>query len=241
MLALGELSGAGKVVGARSLFESLYDRETNSLLSGTSKEMFNAIGQLAELNQATYEPENGANYGAPNNPNNVNAEFGRPMRQLAQLIKADLGVEIAFVDIGGWDTHYGQGSLEGRLPQRLQIFGRVLAAFYADMGDRMDDIVVLTMSEFGRTARENGNAGTDHGKATVMFAMGGGVKGGKVYGDWPGLAPEQLNEDRDLAMTTDFRDVFAEVITGHMGAEHTSEVFPDFTVDKSKFKGLMHV
>jgi uncharacterized protein (DUF1501 family) len=105
----------------------------------------------------------------------------------------------------------------------------------------MDDIVVLTMSEFGRTARENGTAGTDHGKATVMFAMGGGVKGGKVYGDWPGLAPEQLNEDRDLAMTTDFRDVFAEVITGHMGAEHTSAVFPDFTVDKSKFKGLMHV
>jgi uncharacterized protein (DUF1501 family) len=241
VLALGELSGAGKVVGARSLFESLYDRETNSLLSGTSREMFNAIEQLAELNAATYEPENDANYGAPNNPNNVNEEFARPMRQLAQLIKADLGVEIAFVDIGGWDTHQGQGSLQGRLPNRLTIFARVLSAFYKDMGDRMDDIVVLTMSEFGRTARENGNAGTDHGKANVMFAMGGGVKGGKVYTDWPGLAPEQLNEDRDLAMTTDFRDVFAEVITGHMGAEHTSTVFPDFTLDKSKFKGLMHV
>ena len=151
------------------------------------------------------------------------------------------GVEIAFVDIGGWDTHQGQGSLEGRLPQRLQIFARVLAAFYKDMGDRMDDIVVLTMSEFGRTARENGNAGTDHGKANVMFAMGGGVKGGKVYADWPGLAPEQLNEDRDLAMTTDFRDVFAEVITGHMGADRPEAIFPDFTVDKSRFKGLMHV
>jgi len=241
VLALGDLTGSRKVLGARSLFESLYDRETNSLLSGTTKEMFNAIDQLAELNAATYVPENGANYGAPNNPNQINTEFGRPMMQLAQLIKADLGVEIAFVDIGGWDTHQGQGSLQGRLPDRLQIFARVLAAFYRDLGDRMDDIVVLTMSEFGRTARENGTAGTDHGKATVMFAMGGGVKGGKVYGDWPGLAPEQLNEDRDLAMTTDFRDVFAEVITGHMGADRPEAIFPDFTVDKSKFKGLMHV
>lgn len=241
VLALGDLTGSGKVLGARSLFESLYDRETNSLLSGTSREMFNAIDQLAELNAATYEPENDANYGNVNNQNNPNGQFGRPMRQLAQLIKADLGVEIAFVDIGGWDTHRGQGSLEGRLPARLQIFASVLAAFYKDMGDRMDDIVVLTMSEFGRTARENGNAGTDHGKANVMFAMGGGVKGGKVYTDWPGLAPEQLNEDRDLAMTTDFRDVFAEVITGHLGAEHTGAIFPDFTMDKSKFKGLMHV
>lgn len=241
VLAVGDLTGSGKVLGARSLFESLYDRDTNSLLSGTSKEMFNAIDQLAELNAATYEPENGANYGNVDNANNANAQFGRPMRQLAQLIKADLGVEIAFVDIGGWDTHRGQGSLEGRLPQRLQIFATVLAAFYKDMGDRMDDIVVLTMSEFGRTARENGSAGTDHGKANVMFAMGGGVKGGKVYTDWPGLAPEQLNEDRDLAMTTDFRDVFAEVITGHMGADRPDAIFPDFTVDKKRFKGLMHV
>ncbi len=241
VLALGELAGSARVVGARSLFESLDDRETNSLLSGTSKEMFNAIDQLAELKAATYEPENGANYGNVNNANNANGQFARPMRRLAQLIKADLGVEIAFVDIGGWDTHQAQGSLQGRLPGRLAVFARVLAAFYRDMGDRMEDIVVLTMSEFGRTARENASAGTDHGRANVMFAMGGGVKGGMVYTDWPGLAPEQLNEDRDLAMTTDFRDVFAEVITGHMGAQHTSAIFPDFAVDKSKFKGLMHV
>jgi uncharacterized protein (DUF1501 family) len=238
VLALGDLTGSQKIVGARSLFESLYSRETNSLLSGTSKEMFNAIDQLAELNSATYEPENEANYGGNQQGN---AQFASPMRQLAQLLKADLGVEIAFVDIGGWDTHQGQGSLEGRLPQRLQIFANVLSAFYTDMGDRMDDIVVMTMSEFGRTARENGNAGTDHGKATVMFVMGGGVKGGKVYGDWPGLAPEQLNENRDLAMTTDFRDVFAEVISGHLGAEKPDMIFPDFAVDKNRFKGLMNV
>jgi len=239
VLALGDLSGSSKIVGARSLFESLYDRETNALLSGTSKEMFNAIDQLADLDAAGYQPENGAQYGNGNN-NNVDQEFGRPMRQLAQLLKSDLGVEIAFVDIGGWDTHQNQGSLEGRLPQRLRVFANVLAGFYTDMGDRMEDIVVLTMSEFGRTARENGNAGTDHGKANVMFVMGGGVKGGEVYCDWPGLAPEQLNENRDLAMTTDFRDVFAEVITGHLGADDPDAIFPGFTVDKKRFKGLLH-
>jgi uncharacterized protein (DUF1501 family) len=234
-LALGDLTGSKKVQGARSLFESLYDRETNSLLSGTSREMFNAIDQLAELNPEEYEPANGAQYPSQGNQ----GEFGRAMRQLAQLIKADLGVEIAFVDIGGWDTHSGQGSLQGRLPQRLQIFGNTLAAFYTDLGDRMGDVAVLTMSEFGRTARENGSAGTDHGKANVMFLMGGGVKGGAVYADWPGLAPEQLNEDRDLAMTTDFRDVFAEVLSGQLDPENPQAVFPDFEIDKARFQGLM--
>jgi len=232
-LALGDLTGTKKVQGARSLFESLYDRETNALLSGTSREMFNAIDQLAELNPQGYEPANGAQY--------PNGEFGQALRQLAQLIKADLGVEIAFVDIGGWDTHSNQGSLEGRLPQRLQIFANTLAAFYTDLGDRMGDVAVLTMSEFGRTARENGSAGTDHGKANVMFLMGGGVKGGAVYTDWPGLAPEQLNEDRDLAMTTDFRDVFAEVLVGHLDPANPQAVFPDFEIDKARFKGLMRV
>ncbi|MCH7604286.1 MAG: DUF1501 domain-containing protein [Planctomycetes bacterium] len=230
-LAIGDAAGLKKVQSARSLFESMYDRETNALLSGTSREMFNAVDQLAELNPQTYEPANKAQY-----PNN---EFGLAMKQLAQLIKADLGVEIAFVDIGGWDTHSNQGSLEGRLPQRLQIFANTLAAFYTDMGDRMGDIAVLTMSEFGRTARENGSSGTDHGKANVMFLMGGGVKGGAVYGDWPGLAPEQLNEDRDLAMTTDFRDVFAEVLVGHLDPENPEAVFPDFEIDKARFKNLM--
>ncbi len=235
VLALGNLMGSEKVASARSLFESMYDQETNALLSGTSKEMFNAIDQLSELNPAGYEPENGAEYPT----GGQGGEFGRAMRQLAQLIKADLGVEIAFVDIGGWDTHSNQGSLEGRLPQRLTVFGQALSAFYTDMGDRMEDIVVLTMSEFGRTARENGNAGTDHGKANVMFAMGGSVKGGAVYCDWPGLAPEQLNENRDLAMTTDFRDVFAEVLISHMGAERPDVVFPGYDLDPARAKGLI--
>ena len=230
-LALGDLTGSQRVQGARSLFESMYSRETNSLLSGTSGEMFNAIDQLAELNPAGYEPANGARY--------PNGDFGRALRQLAQLIKADLGVEIAFVDIGGWDTHTNQGSLEGRLPGLLQTYANALSAFYTDLGDRMGDVVILTMSEFGRTARENGSGGTDHGKANVMFVMGGGVKGGAVYRDWPGLAPEQLNENRDLALTTDFRDVFSEVLAGHLQPQHPEAIFPGFEIDPHRYLGLM--
>ena len=123
------------------------------------------------------------------------ARFGRSMQQIAQLIKANVGVEVAFADIGGWDTHVnetGGQPANGQLANRLAEFGQSLAAFYQDLGDRMDDVTVVTMSEFGRTAKENGNRGTDHGHANVMFVMGGDVRGGKVYGDWPGLQPEQL-------------------------------------------------
>src|SRR5437868_7701825 len=129
------------------------------------------------------------------------------MRQIAQLIKANAGVEVAFADIGGWDTHVNQA---GPLANQLTEFGQALAAFYKDLGDRMADVAVVTMSEFGRTAKENGNRGTDHGHANVMFVMGGAVRGGSVIGDWPGLAPDQLYESRDLAVTTDFRDVLGE-------------------------------
>jgi uncharacterized protein (DUF1501 family) len=159
--------------------------------------------------------------------------------QVAQLIKADIGLEVAFVDVLGWDHHSNEGSIDGRMMQGLQPFGQVLAALYQDLGDRMEDVVVLTMSEFGRTARENGNRGTDHGHANVMFAMGGSVKGGKVYGDWPGLAREQLNENRDLALTTDFRDVFAELLGRHLGATNLDAVFPAFTPDPERYKGLI--
>ena len=193
--------------------------------------MFDAMDRLKELNEANYRPANGANYGGAR-------DFGRNMSQLAQLIKADVGVEVAFLDIGGWDTHSNQGGVEGNLSQRLNQFSRILDAFYRDLGDRMNDVVVLTMSEFGRTARENGTGGTDHGKANVMFLMGGSVKGG-MYGDWPGLAPEQLNENRDLAMTTDFRDVFAEVLMGHLESQQPELVFPEFTLDPNRFKGLI--
>jgi uncharacterized protein (DUF1501 family) len=161
------------------------------------------------------------------------------MRDLARIIKANLGVEVAFVDVGGWDTHAGQGSVEGTLSQRLGQYAQAISAFRRDLGDRMADVVILTMSEFGRTARENGNAGTDHGKANVMFVLGAGVKGGKVYGKWPGLERELLNEDRDLAMTTDFRDVFAEVLVSHLACQNPDAVFPQFKVDRARFKGVL--
>ena len=231
-LALGGMGPTGPIAEAAPIYESLYDGEANALVSGTAKEMFEALRQLKEVDPARFAPPQGVQY-----PNN---DFGRSMRELAQIIKADLGVEIAFVDIGGWDTHNNQGAVEGgELPGRLRIFANTISAFYRDLGDRMGDVVILTMSEFGRTARENGNAGTDHGKANAMFVLGGSVKGGKVYGQWPGLAPEQLNEDRDLALTTDFRDVFAELLVGHLECKDPSAIFPDFTPDVTRFKGLI--
>jgi uncharacterized protein (DUF1501 family) len=153
--------------------------------------------------------------------------FGESLRQIAQLIRADVGLEVAFADVGGWDTHAGQGNERGQLAARLREFGEGLAALDRDLGPRMSDVVVLTMSEFGRTVRENGNRGTDHGHATAMLALGGGVKGGRVYGLWPGLRREQLFEGRDLAVTTDFRALFTEVAVRHLGAP-AAPLFPGF-------------
>ncbi len=141
--------------------------------------------------------------------------------------------------MGGWDNHVNEGGVEGQLAGRLREFGDALAAFHQDLGDRMEDVCVLTMTEFGRTAHENGNRGTDHGHANVMFLLGGSVRGGQVYGKWPGLKPHQLNEGRDLALTTDFRDVFAEVLVRHLGARETARVFPGFSVSPSRFRGFL--
>jgi uncharacterized protein (DUF1501 family) len=164
------------------------------------------------------------------------------MKQIAQLIKADVGVEVAFADIGGWDHHVnevGPRASVGVLANVLGDFGNSLAAFYQDLGDRMEDVVVVTMSEFGRTAKENGNRGTDHGHANAMFVMGGPVQGGKVYGKWPGLAPEQLNDGRDLALTTDFRDVLGEAVYAHLGNRAIRSVFPNYEASADKFRGFL--
>ena len=220
-----ELSGGGALV------QSMYDRDSNALLTGAARDMFDAMGLLKTVDPAKYEPAEGVNYGPANDG------FGSALRQVAQLVKANVGLQVAFIDIrADWDTHQNQPN---RLGPLLQGFGRGLAAFHRDLGDRMQDVLVLTMSEFGRTARENGNAGTDHGHANVMFAMGGAVKGGKVYGKWPGLEPEQLNEDRDLALTTDFRDVFAEVLVRHLQCTKPDTVFPRYTLDANRFAGLI--
>jgi uncharacterized protein (DUF1501 family) len=152
------------------------------------------------------------------------------LKQIAQLIKSDVGLEVAFADVGGWDTHAGEGGAQGQLANNLRNFSEAIAAFAKDLGSRMSDVVLVTMSEFGRTIRENGNRGTDHGHATVMLLLGGGVHGGKVHGPWPGLATGQLYEARDLAVTTDFRDVFSTVLTKHLGVTSLASVFPRYRV-----------
>ncbi len=206
--------------GMTERLEALYRTGSADLIHATGAETFDAVKMLREANPQRYSPEHGAEY--------PRSEFGQRLRQIAQLIKSDVGMEIAFADVGGWDTHVNQGAATGQLANRLGDFSRSIAALVTDLGDRMDDVVILTMSEFGRMARQNGNGGTDHGHAGAMFAIGGSVKGGKVHGRWPGLSREQLYEGRDLALTTDFRGVFNEVITQHLGAREAGRLFPGF-------------
>jgi len=201
--------------------EALYRTGRTDLVHGAGQEMLDAVKMLKSANPQQYTPQNGAVY-PPGN------QFAQRLKQIAQLIRANVGLEIAFADIGGWDTHTNQGAGQGQLAQRLNEYAPAISAFVQDMGDKMADVVIMTMTEFGRTARENGNGGTDHGHAGAMFVIGGSVKGGKVYGKWPGLAREQLYEGRDLALTTDFRDVFNEVVTKHLGGADTGKLFPGF-------------
>jgi uncharacterized protein (DUF1501 family) len=221
-------AGAQRIQGG---FEAMYAQTVDTALRGTGTETFEAIDMLKKANPAQFQPENGADY-----PKN---RYGQSIQQVAQLLKANIGLEVAFLDTGGWDNHVNEGGVQGQLANLLRDLGQGLDAFHKDMGDRMEDVVVVTMSEFGRTAHENGNRGTDHGHANCMFVMGGAVKGGKVYGKWPGLAPEHLYEGRDLALTTDFRSVLGEVIQGHLGAKDLKTVFPGFENDSRKFPGLL--
>jgi uncharacterized protein (DUF1501 family) len=212
-------AASGQLTGA---FEAMYDNSTDSLLHGTGEETFEAVKMLKANAPSKYTPAAGANY--PRGP------LGESMRQLAQLMKADLGVEVAFADIGGWDHHVNEGSVEGQLANSLRQLGQSMAAFWIDLGNLAEDTVVVTMSEFGRTAQENGNRGTDHGHGNVMFVLGGPVRGGKVYGRWPGLDSHQLYEGRDLAITSDFRAVLSEAVGHQLGVpnKEIERVFPGF-------------
>jgi uncharacterized protein (DUF1501 family) len=212
---------------AATAFEAMYDRSSDSILHGTGEETFDAVRMLQSANPGKYTPAAGADY--------PKGRFGDSLRQLSQLIKANLGVQVAFADIGGWDHHVNEGAAEGQLANVLRDFSQSLAAFWIDLGDLAEDTVVVTMSEFGRTARENGNRGTDHGHANVMFVLGGPVKGGRVYGRWPGLDQSQLYEGRDLALTTDFRQVIGEGVARHMGNNHLETVFPGFNNQPGHF------
>jgi uncharacterized protein (DUF1501 family) len=215
-------------------FEGIYQQNENDSLGETGRETFEAVNFLKQANPAKYQPENGAVY--------PNTAFGRSMRQIAQLIKAGVGLEVAFTDTGNdirWDTHTNQGGSQGQLANFLRTFSQAIAAFATDLGGRMDDVIVLTMSEFGRTARENGSRGTDHGHGNAMLVLGNSVKGGKIYGEWTGLKPDQLNEGRDLAVTTDFRDVFAEVASKHLQVKDLNSLFPKHRVSKANFRGVL--
>jgi len=196
-------------------FEAMYAQTVDHALHGTGTETFEAIDMLRKVDPSKYAPENGAQY--------PTSRLGQSLQQIGQLLKANIGVE----------------GVQGQLSNLLKDLGQGLAGFHQDMGDRMQDIVVVTMSEFGRTAKENGNRGTDHGHANCMFVMGGDVKGGRVYGAWPGLADHQLNEGRDLALTTDFRLVLGEVLSKHNGVLDLNAVFPGFENNPRKFAGLI--
>jgi uncharacterized protein (DUF1501 family) len=212
-------------------FEGLYEQGVGDVLRGTGKETFEAVNFLKKVNPAQYKPEHGAQY--------PRGEFGNALVQIAQLIKAGVGLEVAFTDVGGWDTHRGQGGARGQLANLLGQFAQGLYALVTDLGpERMQDVVVLTMSEFGRTVRQNGTQGTDHGHANAMLVIGGAVRGGKVYGKWPGLKEEQLHEGRDLALTTDFRDVFGEVASKHLSGVDLKKVFPGYAPE-GRVRGML--
>ena len=226
------VGGRGPQPGpAASAFEAMYAGSGDQIFHTAGDETFEAVKMLKAANPAQYQPASGIQY--------PNSEFGNSMKQIAQLLKANLGVEAAFTDVSGWDTHQNQGGVNGQLSNRLTDFSNSIAAFWRDMGDDADNVTLVTMSEFGRTARENGTAGTDHGHANVMFVLGGKVNGGRVYGRWPGLSNEQLNEGRDLALTTDYRQVLAELVNKTMGAGNLDLVFPGAQLSPKNYLKLV--
>jgi uncharacterized protein (DUF1501 family) len=216
---------------AAAEFQQMFEASKDPVLQATARETFEAMAMLQSIQKQPYAPAAGADY--------PRAPLGDSLKQIAQLIKADVGMEMAFADVGNWDHHVqevGQTADQGKLADLLRTFGQALSAFWTDMGDRMQDIALVTMSEFGRTAKENGDRGTDHGHANCMFVMGGDIKGGKVYGKWPGLQSHQLYEGRDLFLTSDFRDVLGELVSRHSGNPSLQGVFPGY---RPKFLGLV--
>jgi uncharacterized protein (DUF1501 family) len=232
MNSLEEFSIRGGGGDAAARLEALYRTGKADLVHGSASEMFDAVKMLRAANPLQYRPANGAQY--------PRSALGQRLQQIAQLIKADVGLEVAFADVGGWDTHVNQGGAQGQLANRLGDFAQSVAALVHDLGDRMDDVVILTMSEFGRTVRQNGTGGTDHGHAGAMFVLGGHLATTqRVLGTWPGLEREQLFEGRDLALTTDFRAVFSEVASRHLGGSALDRVFPGYGARDGEWLGLL--
>ena len=215
---------ASELQAAEKALSALYGTESpTDMLGSQARSVFQTVDLLKSINAAGYTPENDAVY-----PQDEEG-FGLGLQQIAQLIKADVGLEVATLDLGGWDTHENQGTNDGFFADHLRVMGQALSAFYADLGDRMRNVTVVTMSEFGRRVQENASSGTDHGHGNFMLVMGGGVQGGQVYGDWPTLAPDALN-DGDLQITTDYRDVLAEIVGNRLGNPALDQVFPNFSM-----------
>jgi len=223
-----------------AILSNMYSLTPDATLRRTGKDAFEAMKMIQSVSkdQASNQVPRGISVdsGGPvvpvqNQRLNYNAggQLGRNLQELARLIKADAGIETAFAEIDGWDHHQNENN---QLPNLLSQFSNAIAAFCSDLWDRMDDIVIVTMSEFGRTVAENGAGGTDHGHGSLMMVIGGAVKGGKIYGEWPGLEKEQLFEGRDLAVTTDFRIVLSELVRGHLGRTDLDSVFPGFRPGK---------
>ena len=233
-LAMGSAAGFDvRDMNARASFEDLYEAAKDPSLHSTAGEAFEAMRTLKATTAGVYRPANGAVY--PRSP------FGQALQEIARLAKADVGLEIAFAESTNWDHHVNEGAATGQIANRLDDFSRGLAALVQDLGERMADTVILTMSEFGRAVAQNGSGGTDHGHGNAMFAIGGPVKGREVYGAWPGLAADRRFEGRDLAVTTDFRDVFSEVMMKHLGADAatSAKVFPGYQVKTAAFRGVL--
>ncbi|MFN2445462.1 MAG: DUF1501 domain-containing protein [Vicinamibacterales bacterium] len=234
-LAVGRVDefGVRGGMGAGASFEAAYAEAADRVLGGTASEAFDAMRTLRGATRGRYQAAHGADY--PRSP------FGQALQEIARLAKADVGLEVAFAESGQWDHHVNQGGATGQMANRLDDFARGIAALARDLGERLADTVILSMSEFGRAVSENGNRGTDHGHGNAMLLIGGSVKGRRVYGPWPGLRPEARFEGRDLAVTTDFRDVFAEVLVRHLGVDRDTgaQVFPSYGIGPRNFLGLL--
>lgn len=213
---------------ASKSFEQLYDQTSSEILNKTGKESFDAMKMLDVKNIRNYQPAAGVVY--------PNSALGNALKQIAVLIKMDVGMEVAFAESGGWDTHFNQGAANGTLARNLKDFSDSIAAFWKDLDAYQDALTVMTMTEFGRTAHQNGTGGTDHGRASCLFVLGNDVQGGKVYNNIKSLAKEDLEDGRDLPVSTDFRSVFSAVADGHLKINNDKTLFPGWD---GKSLGLM--
>lgn len=206
---------------ASGSFEALYDQTASSLLNKTGKESFEALRMINKAGIRNYKPDNHAVY--------PDTKLGKALKQIAQLIKMDVGLEVAFTETGGWDTHYNQGTAQGTFARNVNDLSQSIAAFWTDLEAFQDEVTLMTMTEFGRTVKQNGSNGTDHGRASCMFILGNHVRGGLVHGKVPVLASENLEDGRDLPVTTDFRSVFSEVAYKHLNIRGSASLFPEWT------------